>query len=366
MQQRFLVLDSFRGLFAVFVVLYHMNIVNSITTTDFFRGSWLFVEFFFVLSGFVLTHGYINKKHNSFKKFFLARVFRIFPLHIFILLIFLIFELIKFVAYKKGIVFGVVPFTGAGAIDEIIPNLLLIHAWTGLTEAYSFNFPSWSISIEFYMYMIFFVTLLLTRYRIVAWMVITSVMLTLVFTETNLPVDEVKRGMSSFFAGCLTYVVFSKLGVKRLGFYISSGLEVLALMMIIFLVSANGHYSQFTTVLVFCFTILLYSFELGVLSQYFKKAPFVLLGKLSYSVYMVHAVILAAFMYVLVFIHKVTNIALAPMIDGRRAMDFGHEYINNIVVLIIVLVIVLCANFTNKYIERTALIFGKRIIEKQN
>jgi hypothetical protein len=46
MTQRFNVLDSFRGLSALFVIVFHMYYVDSLTELIFFRGSSLFVEFF--------------------------------------------------------------------------------------------------------------------------------------------------------------------------------------------------------------------------------------------------------------------------------------------------------------------------------
>ncbi len=59
--ERFETLDSLRGICAIFVVFFHMNIVGAFTELSFFRNSSIFVEFFFVLSGFVLAHSYLNK-----------------------------------------------------------------------------------------------------------------------------------------------------------------------------------------------------------------------------------------------------------------------------------------------------------------
>lgn len=89
-QHRFQVLDSFRGIAAVFVVIHHMHYQGSITEFSFFKESSLFVEFFFVLSGFVLTHAYAFKSQLVFKDFFIARTFRIMPLHIIMLFVYIV------------------------------------------------------------------------------------------------------------------------------------------------------------------------------------------------------------------------------------------------------------------------------------
>ena len=52
------VLDSWRGVAALLVALFHLNILSSIYSLHFIRNSYLFVDFFFVLSGFVISHSY--------------------------------------------------------------------------------------------------------------------------------------------------------------------------------------------------------------------------------------------------------------------------------------------------------------------
>ena len=64
---------------------------DSISEVDFFNGSLLFVQFFFVLSGFVLAHSYCEKK-ITFNSFILGRIFRIFPLHLSMLLLMILFH----------------------------------------------------------------------------------------------------------------------------------------------------------------------------------------------------------------------------------------------------------------------------------
>src|SRR3569832_1450988 len=54
----FRVLDSWRGIAALLVALFHLNLYSAIYPLDFVRNAYLFVDFFFVLSGFVITYSY--------------------------------------------------------------------------------------------------------------------------------------------------------------------------------------------------------------------------------------------------------------------------------------------------------------------
>lgn len=173
MKKRFEALDAFRGICALSVVVFHMHLTGSITELSFFRGSAIFVEFFFVLSGFVLAHGYAYKENLKFFTFMKFRFFRLYPLHLFMFFVMFTLEIGKLLAYKYGgFVFNNLPFTNSFAIQEIIPNLLLIQSWTPYTDPLTFNFPSWSISIEFYMYALFFGSIVAcSKNKVVVWLV---------------------------------------------------------------------------------------------------------------------------------------------------------------------------------------------------
>ena len=92
--KRFLALDGFRGLCALSIVVVHLHVLNSVGELRFFRNANLFVEFFFVLSGFVFFHSYESKVFDkkSLDKFIISKTFRLFPLHIFMLGIFIFIE----------------------------------------------------------------------------------------------------------------------------------------------------------------------------------------------------------------------------------------------------------------------------------
>ena len=79
-------LDGIRGLAILLVVLYHN--FEFIPALNF---GWLGVDLFFVLSGFLITEILLNTKNaqNYFRKFYLRRVLRIFPLYYLVLFLFL-------------------------------------------------------------------------------------------------------------------------------------------------------------------------------------------------------------------------------------------------------------------------------------
>lgn len=353
-KKRFEALDAFRGLCALSVVVFHMHLVSSITEWDFFRGSSIFVEFFFVLSGFVLTHGYGYKENLRFKSFIKSRFFRLYPLHLFMFLIFLILELGKLLAYKfGGFIFNNEPFTNRFAINEIIPNLLLIQSWTPFTNHLTFNFPSWSISIEFYMYILLFLSIVIFKNKkVLSWVLISMVAFLLMYFKSEFFVNGVLRGLSCFFGGAITYIIYDKISERiKLSFFIGSMIELFLIIAVIFIVQSSFENKSILASLLFFVTVFCFSFESGIVSIILKTKYFQRSGELSYSIYMTHAAIIFCFTSFAMIIQKIIGEEMAPMIGTIRYLDFGSAMMNNIMVVIMLSVIVFVSKFTYKYIE---------------
>src|ERR1700737_2363832 len=86
---RFDALDSLRGLSALMVVLYHANFSSFLYNLPIIRHSYLFVDFFFVLSGFIMYYNYGSLTDTaSFRQFIGMRFFRLYPLHFTLLMVF--------------------------------------------------------------------------------------------------------------------------------------------------------------------------------------------------------------------------------------------------------------------------------------
>jgi peptidoglycan/LPS O-acetylase OafA/YrhL len=362
MNKRFEALDAFRGLCAISVVIFHMHLVGSITELDFFRGSSIFVEFFFVLSGFVLAHGYGFKESLNFKKFMKARFFRLYPLHFFMFVVFIALEFGKLFAYKfGGFVFNNEPFTNSFAVSEMIPNLLLIQSWTPFTDHLTFNYPSWSISIEFYMYaLLFFSITLFKSNRVISWLIISFIAFLLMFLESDFLVDTVLRGLSCFFGGAFTYVIYKKLSHFKPSYISGSIVEAILLMCVVLIVQSKIEYRAIVAPVLFLLTVLFFAFEAGFFSKLLKLKSLQYAGKLSYSIYMTHAAILFCLISVAMILQKLTGIEMAPMFDTTRFLNFGNSGINNIVVIVILSIVIYVSSLTYKYIE----LYGQKLNRK--
>jgi peptidoglycan/LPS O-acetylase OafA/YrhL len=362
--KRFYALDSFRGVCALAVVVYHLHIVGSITELTFFSNADLFVEFFFVLSGFVITHAYGSERHLDFRKFFILRTFRLVPLHVFLLGAFIIFEFLKLLASRKGFVFNKEPFTGMYSPSQIVPNLLLVQAWTPLTENLSFNYPSWSISIEYYMYILFAgVSFFCFNRRHLVWIVISTGAFLLLYYNSGVLTAFAYKGLSCFFAGALSYSIFEKIRRSvQPNFAIASLLEVVALVMIVMTLNSDLTQKAIIASVLFCCVITLFAFDAGVISRLLQTTVFTFLGRLSYSIYLTHIIVLSLLILMFLVLEKKTGLALAPMVGDVRYIDSGNSILNNLLVALVLLSVVAISYFTYSIIEVNGQKVGRYLI----
>ncbi len=151
--KRYGVLDAYRYIAAIGVTLYHFERHYQPYLphpTAYLERMNLCVDFFFVLSGFVLMHTYGGGVDTlaGFGRFLRKRLARIYPLHAVMTLV--------FVAASLTFVRLGVPLRDPASFDiSVAPaQLLLVHAW-GFNVPMSLNFPSWSISAEFFLYLLF-------------------------------------------------------------------------------------------------------------------------------------------------------------------------------------------------------------------
>jgi len=150
-------LTGLRFYAAMWVFLYHFfPVYTTLSKVQFFEIGYLGVDVFFVLSGFILTYVYYNKfffnkvTGRDYWNFIVKRFAKIYPLHFVITLIFIPFSCVgKYLFHQDSIHLY---------FNALLQNFLMIHSWS-TTQYLSWNFPSWSISAEWFAYLFLFVPL---------------------------------------------------------------------------------------------------------------------------------------------------------------------------------------------------------------
>ncbi|PHM61798.1 acyltransferase family protein [Xenorhabdus ishibashii] len=356
MMKRFESLDAIRGIGALMVVTGHLHIVNTFTDLYFFRYCYIIVELFFVLSGFVLTHTYAYRD-VKFTPYISSRFFRIFPLHIFMLLIFIFLEFCRLLIQKNtGIHFDATPFTGRTAPSEILPNLFLIQSWTPTTHNINltFNYPTWSLSVEFYTYIILYLTIITFRKMNIVpiiWLLISVTTLWLLVSGNHTLQQAVTRGVSSFFAGAFTYSIFRIFSDIKISVITATILEIICVALLIYFVRSQYEAKQIICTIVYCLTIFILAYQRGVISSFLLNRHMQHLGKISYSIYMVHVAIILIITTVMFIIQKRTGIELTLLIEGRRNLTTGNIFLNNFLALSIYFIVIATATITYNNVE---------------
>jgi peptidoglycan/LPS O-acetylase OafA/YrhL len=358
----FVPLESLRGLAALVVVIYHAVWTNPVTGLHFFQNGSLMVDFFFVLSGFVISHSYGQKLRSAtdIVRFLFLRIGRLYPLHLVFLLVFLAFEVAKFVAEKK---FGLVADKPAFSVNNgyaFLANLLLIHA-LGLFHRVTFNIPSWSISTEFYAYVLFAAvrtSLRNERQMAIAAVAIVAASAAILYGAGVIPLDDAVvdwgflRCCAGFFLGTLTYYAYCAFRSERSTSDVvrpSAWLSPLALVTTAVFLSTTDPAGPWTYALPPLAALVILTNVLWphpALQKILSASPLRWLGRVSYSLYLVHAAVAWIITQVLTVVLKF------PKIEVVEGLGVGTPPLTGLCVLVgYVALVLLLANSTYHWIE---------------
>lgn len=282
-------LTSLRFFAAMWVVMFHYwpNLDVGFLPNIVAKG-YLGVELFFVLSGFILCHVYLaaaGEKRFSYGGFLWARIARVYPLHLATLL-------------GVGLLAGAATVAGLGVDDSVLSwpslpaNLLMVHAW-GLAPEAGWNHPSWSISAEWFAYLLFPVFAFVAwrlRGRPTAAVAGASALLLGLYAAfealAGFPLTQATiawgalRIVPCFALGCALYLAYRRAPLQRPGL---SALVFLAALAIAASVMAwDG-----ALVLMAGGLILALASLPNARAGWLASRPAVYLGEISYSVYMV-------------------------------------------------------------------------------
>jgi peptidoglycan/LPS O-acetylase OafA/YrhL len=300
-------LTPLRGIAALWVVLYHYcGTAQFLPNLDITPQSYLIakgylaVDMFFVLSGFVMAHVYSRAFSQGVKEhyrgFFAARVARLYPLHVFILLLFVVTATVS--QFLTGVAtgsFAGIPLTGARSLAAIVANIFMLQ---GLAAGdLSWNYPEWSISVEFMAYLVFPLALYLIGrappavrlglgallFAALAWLA--------ALTKGDLdqwdgPMTLV-RCMPEFLSGMLLYFIFRDYGQRS---WLSSDAAILPVLVATLLCLQRGA-PDLLIIVLFAALVLLAVSNAGVFAKLANIGPLIWLGEISYSLYLVHGLV---------------------------------------------------------------------------
>ena len=144
-------LTGVRFFLALGVVLFHYQLYWTLPpqASGLLDRARLGVDVFFILSGFILAHVYLQgDAAPPWRRFLVARFARIYPAHLFILLGML-------VLVGAARLFGVGLEPGRFNLPDFLQTLFLVQAWVPRQSMVLWNGPSWSLSAEWFAYLLF-------------------------------------------------------------------------------------------------------------------------------------------------------------------------------------------------------------------
>ena len=295
-------LTPLRGIAALGVAVFHFQVyfLRFVTTDQsmFIDKGYLMVDLFFIMSGFLIMHVYKEAfaekiSLKAFKKFMLARFARVYPLHLFTLLI--LIGLFYLGLLRAGSVYNP---------HAIASHIFLLHSFP-VNKELTWNIPSWSISAEWWAYTLFpFLCLLLYKNkRLGIGLIFLSIVIIYIAVlyyvprqgidgATANPVHNLDvtfdygflRSISGFMTGVLLYLLYASGRVKR---FLNSDI-LCSIYVLLILLALHFGMPDIIFVPGFSLLILFLTCNTGKIVTVFNNKVLNFLGDISYSVYLVH------------------------------------------------------------------------------
>ncbi len=307
-------LEGGRGAAALIVALYHLGVGTEYF--GFIRNGYIFVDLFFVLSGFVIAAAYLNRLDTGaqLRSFTIRRFGRLFPLLIFSTLVFVLMENAIVLAKRLALEYG---YGGAlhdpdslefalPTLQEVFATLTMTHS-LGVFDQLILNTPSWSISTEFYTYLVFAAICFLAagKMRLLIFFLLSAGCFAVTVWASVTVHDCLNRGgcmsvtydygfprtVFSFFLGALLYHVSHRI---RLDARLLQGVGLILLAVLFAAVDTNPGLA-FAFPFVFAILILACCQDSGPLAAVLNIRPLQMLGQRSYSIYLLHMPLILVF-----------------------------------------------------------------------
>lgn len=359
------ILDGLRGVASVMVVVFHLCEANSTSRfTQIMNHGYLAVDFFFLLSGFVIGYAYDDRwSKMSIGDFFKRRLIRLQPMVVMGSIIGALFyyaqasSLFPLIAVTPG--WKVIVFMIIGALMLPVWPSIEIRGWT---ETYPLNGPAWSLFYEYIANILYAIGVR----KFPKWLLAVLVFLSAIFLfhyavfgpngdligGWSLEATQLHIGFARvlypFFAGLLLFRL-GKLATIKHAFIWCSLLVIIALSLPRFggeqQLWINGLYEAL--VIIFIFPLIIYLGASGEITNAYQKRICRFLGDLSYPIYITH--------YPLIYLYT------AWVVDKK--LPFGNAFTVGIVVFITaVLIAYACLKLYDEPVRRW---LQKKVLLKQ-
>ncbi len=278
-------LTGIRGIAAFAVFIAHAGFwqVNPAFAAParFFHWHGQAVDLFFVLSGFILCHVYGAVPTKGWGSFFLARIARIYPLHLLVLFYCVLGIWLGF--YKE-----------VWDSELFWKQFFLVNLWPGFFTISKWNAPQWSISVEWFCYIFIFqaAALLASFFKgprlvpiliLFAFLVVNALQVYL----WKSPYLDLTRGLLGFSAGIALY--HSAIAFPVLRSAAVRIADVLGLAWLILMILGGLNVSTFDWMIpLFPFLILGLTEGKSLTARLFSSSFFIWFGNISYAVYLIH------------------------------------------------------------------------------
>ena len=353
MNKKLNLLQVYRGIAALMVVLHHGNGIvshelqqNDLYLLQIFHFGWIGVDFFFVLSGFIIF--YIHQsdigKPDKFTPFVFKRFIRVYPLYWSILSIKILVSLFN---------------TGKDSIyqrsaDEIIKAVLLLPQEHSILES-SFIGVSWTLCYEVFFYCIFGFLILknskIYQAIIFGWIIgiIFNLFNVLPIGKSFLPNFIFSPHNLEFLLGCLAAYTIYKYQFKFGTLLIYFSIFLLMVSVI------NTKYREFDVSGIsplvaygIPFTLLIIgSVYLEVSKTINVSQILIYLGNASYSIYLTHGFFLSN-------ISKIFN-KITDKFNILHVVQ-NHSIYDNAIASLIIIIVVAMGCVIHSYIEKPLIV----------
>ena len=267
------------------------------------RG-YLWVEFFFVLSGFILTHVYWPRlkdlaSRSGYIAFLRARLIRLYPLHLFLLLFLLAMVVVLRFLAAQGDYLSIFdrPYHQDVSARGFWLSLFLVHAWNTMGSL-TWNGVSWFVSVEFALCLVFPVLLWLAEGRVWRGFALIAaglggLMALLLTSRHGLDItfhNGVLRGLCDFTVGVGMAVLFRRIRARdRIPDWLHSGLQLILVALLgLVILNTGWSHTQRDILIVLPLMMLVFAlaFDRGIVAKALQTRPPQIVGEWSYAIYL--------------------------------------------------------------------------------